>query len=137
MEKREDSCGVVTELCKGRRAFASAHIDAKDTNIDGTACFYYTPIGMLVCVSVVGLEENGGVYSLEVVTESGGRFTLPPLYEKSGRAWCVSLTGKISACEILGGRINVMSDNSGDTEQAATGKIRSPMIGEFKLRAAE
>lgn len=136
-ETEETVGGGAGELCRGRTAFASSHIWGVEADIDGTAQFYYTPLGMLVHVSVWGLEGNGDVYSLEVMTDGGGHCALPPLYSKNGSAWCSALTGKISACQILGGKVIVTRRVSGKNVTVATGSIRPPRICEVRLRAAE
>lgn len=135
LEKREVGGGGAYELCRGRCAFARSHIWGVDSPIDGTASFYYTPLGMLVYVCVDGLED--GVYSLKLVTESGGECVLPPLYAKNGSAWCSALTGKISACQILGGKMKVSGHVCGRTVTVAKGSIRPPRLGETRLCVAE
>ena len=136
-EKRDTLEGGVGVLCRGRSAFANSSVWGVDTDIDGTAQFYYTPLGMLVYVSIEGLEEGCSVYSLELITNGGGRCALPPLYAKNGSAWCSALTGKISACQILGGKIVVSRSFAGKTVTVATGSIRPPSLCEMRMRAAE
>ena len=137
LEKRETLEGGIGELCRGRSAFANSSIWGVDADIVGSAQFFYTPLGMLVYVSVGGLEEGCNVYSVELITKGGGRCTLPPLYSKNGSAWCSALTGKISACQILGGKIEISQSSMGKTVTVATGNIRPPRICEMRMRTAE
>ncbi len=122
-------------LGRGRTPFATVDIKGKGERgeIRGSADFYYTPLGMLVCASVKGLgRENGkrgGVYSLsfgERPDEAGMSCAIPPLYERGGYAWCSALTAKISPCEILGKRVTLV-DMRKETLGArlATGTVRS------------
>lgn len=127
--------GGAEELCRGRTVFAGSHIIGRENGVEGTASFYYTPLGMLIRVSVCGLDD--GVYCLSVLTDDGGEFMLPPLYAKSGNAWCSALTGKISACRIFGGKIMIARCEADGTVYVAGGGIRPPRIGEVSLRTAE
>ncbi len=130
-EKKEIFSTGVRELCRGRTAFAYANIAGENGIVEGTASFYYTPLGMLVYVCMCGLDEaDGGVYSLEIRTKCGGCVTLPPLYCKNGNAWSAALTGKIATCDILGGRVIV-----GDS--IAEGGIRPPILRELTIKEAE
>lgn len=135
LERDNFAVGGAEELCRGRTVFAGSHIIGRENGVEGTASFYYTPLGMLVRVSVCGLEK--GVYSLSVLTDDGGEFMLPPLYAQNGHAWCSALTGKISACRIFGGKITVTRREADITVDIADGRIRPPRIGEVSLRAAE
>ncbi len=135
LENGNFAVGGAEELCRGRTVFAGSRIIGRENGVEGTASFYYTPLGMLIRVSVCGLED--GVYSLSVLTDDGGEFMLPPLYAKNGNAWCSALTGKISACRIFGGTIMITRRETERTVGIAVGRIRPPRIGEVSLRAAE
>ena len=122
-------------LGRGRTPFATVDIkgNGERGEIRGSADFYYTPLGMLVCASVKGLGkssgERGGVYSLsfgDKGVDAGISCAIPPLYERGGYAWCSALTGKISPCEILGKRVTLV-DMRKETlgTHLATGTVRS------------
>ncbi|MBO5202989.1 MAG: hypothetical protein J6B72_00035 [Clostridia bacterium] len=120
-------------LGKGRSPFAFADILGEDghTDIKGRASFYYTPLGMLVCASVKGLDGKRRVYSLSLVSDNEGtrdtamQCAIPPLYERNGYAWCSALTGKISPCEIIGRRIAMREmGNDGKRGAVASGVVR-------------
>ena len=136
-EKKEAVFGVASQLCRGRSAFAVSHINSTQTGIEGEASFYYTPLGMLVYVSVWGIDvTTDEVYTLELVNDAGVSCILPPLYCKNGKAWCSALTGKIVASDILGGRIGVIKKRDGVSFRIAEGKIRPPRLDEIRLRLA-
>lgn len=137
-EKRDSIGGETAELCRGRNAFAEAYMLGSSEQTEGIARFYYTPLGMLIHVTVGGLDTEHGVYSLEMHTKSGGCCVLPPLYCRGGRAWVTALTGKISACDILGGKVCIGrsgSDNPFGT--VAEGNIHSTAVEKITLMAAE
>ena len=123
----------VIELCRGRTAFAYASVSGETNSIEGTASFYYTPLGMLVHSCVCGLEAEDGVYSLEIRTKSGGTVTLPPLYARNGNAWGTALTAKTSILDVLGGRLVIRQKN----KTLADCGIRPPMIMDTSIPKAE
>ncbi|MBQ8818162.1 MAG: hypothetical protein IJZ83_06265 [Clostridia bacterium] len=125
-------CAGVSELCRGRAPFAYADIsdiNEKDGEIKGRASFYYTPLGLLACVTANGLDESVSVYPLSFVSKEGARWSLPPLYNKNGFAWCTALTGKISVCEILGGELRIGESKS--KKAVALGEIICPLSYEI------
>lgn len=137
-EKRDNIGGEKAELCRGRNAFAEAFLFGSSEKAEGLARFYYTPLGMLIHVTVSGLDAECGVYSLEMHTKSGGCCVLPPLYCRCGRAWLSALTGKISACDILGGKVCVKRSNSNKPfDTVAEGNILSSALEQITLMAAE
>lgn len=137
-EKRDTVVGGTAELCRGRTAFAEAYMLGESETAEGMARFFYTPLGMLIYVTVNGLDAEGGVYSLEMHTKSGGCCILPPLYCRGGRAWLSALTGKISACDIFGGTICIIRRISDKSEETvAVGDIHSSALEKITLMAAE
>jgi hypothetical protein len=120
-------------LGKGRSPFAFADICGEDGHgtVKGRASFYYTPLGMLVCASVKGLDGKRSVYSLSLVSDKehvsnvSVQCAIPPLYERNGYAWCSALTGKISPCEIIGRRIAMREMGNDENEgDIASGVVR-------------
>ncbi len=121
--------GVGT-LGRGRRPFAKAQLkgSADGSRMSGTASFYYTPLGMLVCVAVKGLSERG-VYTLSLASGDGKeletRCAIPPLYSRGGYAWCSALTGKLAPSEIQDKTVVMRALGGEQQDNMATGKVRS------------
>ncbi len=124
--------GVGT-LGRGRRPFAKADIVGREgeSETSGSASFYYTPLGMLICVAVKGLSE-GGVYTLSLMSNDSGRemetrCAIPPLYSRGGYAWCSALTGKLSPSEIRDKTVVMREIGAESDELVAIGAVRSFM----------
>ena len=136
-EKESVGAGILYgagTLGKGRSPFAGVDIYGMGANrgVRGRADFYYTPLGMLICVSVKGLAGENGVYCLSFVSaderseEVGMKCVIPPLYERNGYAWCSALTGKVSPSEIFGKRVVMRSLRRGyEKVEVASGVVRS------------
>lgn len=95
-----------------RCPFAIAEIRGNSENQDviGEANFYHTPLGILVSVWMKGFSGGRETYHIRIEDACDGRkvnCVLPPLYERGGYAFFSSLTGKLSAGEILNKRIYV------------------------------
>ena len=129
-EKMDNMTATVGAICKDRTPIAFADIcgEAGHGRVKGEATFYYTPLGMLVCASVSGLEQGKGVYSLSLINghEHGtSDCAIPPLYARGGYAWCSALTGKISPHELLGCKIAMReAGRIGECEEIASGVVR-------------
>ena len=119
----------VGAIGRGRRPFARARLEGKEQGggVSGNVSFYYTPLGMLVCVAIGGLKKDRGVYTLSLSSCDGGRRTdmrcaVPPLYARGGYAWCSVLTGKllpseVSECTAL------IKELGGHTNTVASGRV--------------
>ena len=131
-ERRENMTGTVGTLCKGRTPIAYADIcgESGHAEVKGEAVFYYTPLGMLVCASVSGLEQGRGIYSLTLTDSLGHErgaenCIIPPLYARSGYAWCSALTEKLSPNELLGCKIAMRAESRANArEEIASGVVR-------------
>lgn len=126
LEKNGFSCAVTAPLYRDRTPLAYADIFGEYERTRGIANFFYTPLGILVNVSMKGLDKEIRVYGLSFISKEGARWRLPPLYNKNGCAWCSALTGKISVCELLGGEIIIESGTDG--EEVALGEIICPFV---------
>ncbi|MBE6577697.1 MAG: hypothetical protein E7653_06120 [Ruminococcaceae bacterium] len=118
--------GVGT-LGRGRRPFAKAQLKG-EAHMSGTASFYYTPLGMLVCVTVKGLSDKG-VYTLSLASNDGSkevqtRCAIPPLYSRGGYAWCSALTGKLAPSEIQDKTLIMREMDAKNDKQVAIGAVR-------------
>ena len=121
----------VGAIGRGRRPFARAEIVGRTERGEagGTASFYYTPLGMLVCVSIGGLEERG-VYTMSLTDgdESDGvelKSAIPPLYARGGYAWCSAITGKILPGQIKNKIMVVRQLDSDEGDVIATGLVHT------------
>ncbi len=117
---------------RGRRPFARAELEGNglDTDTSGSASFYYTPLGMLVCVAVKGLARERGVYTLAIASEEDGReletrCAIPPLYARGGYAWCSALTGKITPSDITDKLVVIKELDRENTKVLAMGTVKS------------
>jgi hypothetical protein len=121
--------GVGT-IGRGRRPFATARITSTEgTRKRGSVSFYYTPLGMLVCVAVGGLEDERGVYTLSLATWENGGYreipcNIPPLYARGGYAWCSALTGKLTPSEVRNKTVLLKRLDGHNSEIDAMGTVR-------------
>ena len=111
----------ISELWRNRAPIAYTLLYGNEEKSTGSTFFYCTPLGLIVCTSVCGLDDEVGIYSLSFISKEGSVCKLPPLYNKDGYAWNMALTGKIYACELLGGEIKIVDDKSNCVK--AEGKI--------------
>jgi hypothetical protein len=120
----------VGAIGRGRRPFARALLKGTEENLgaSGTVSFYYTPLGMLVCVTLRDLNRERGVYTLTLSETDGEernvRCAVPPLYARDGCAWCSALTGKLLPSEVSG-RTVVIRELGAYAETVAVGRVQS------------
>lgn len=117
-------------LCRGRSPSAMATLKGtvKNKEIEGSVCFYSTPIGMVINARISGLDRcsDEGIYRFGFYTHSKDedrriKSVMPIMYEREGRAWGSSLTSKMSVSDFSGRVISLYSGR--EAVEVAFGKV--------------
>ncbi len=103
-------------------AYAELNGEGEYEDIHGSVSFFYTPIGVLVCASMSGLE-GGFAYSMTLKAEDGEELALPTLYDRNGFGWCADITAKLTPWYLDGGQISIRRSGRG-TPCLAVGAIK-------------
>ena len=92
----------------GRSPIAHAELcgEGKNEAVRGSVSFFYTPIGVLVCAAIRGLE-GGYAYRMALCAEDGEELELPSIYNRNGVGWCADITSKLTPRRLDGGKISV------------------------------
>ena len=122
IEKESGLSGRMAILCRGRAPIAKAKLAGENSCVNGTVSFFYTPLGMLVCASIWGLER--GAYSMSITEDGGKAREIKTLYDRDGYAWCADVTGRLSPVELTKARIELYKlGNSGHS--IAVGSVKN------------
>ena len=108
----------------GRSPIACAELcNEKDKGeVHGSVSFFYTPIGVLVCAAVRGLE-GGCAYRMVLCADDGEELELPTIYNRNGVGWCADITSKLTPRRLEGGKISIRR-SGGDFPCLAVGLVR-------------
>lgn len=126
MEKESAFGGRMAVLCRGRAPIAKARLEGENGCINGTVSFFYTPLGVLVCASICGLEH--GAYSMAITEDGGKAREIKTLYDKDGYAWCADIMGRLSPQELTKSRIELCKIGS-NGHSIAVGSVKNVFAG--------